>query len=218
MIPSDDSVHWSPRTILRRAASVARDEGVAALYFGILGRTIYRRTIVIERWLDEPIHDIAARVSVVLGLLNDAQVEDYVRLRPEADPREILRRLRDGQLCHTARCEGRLVYVSWSTTRRAWIEYLGREIELAPREVYSFEAFAAPEYRGTNIVAAMGTFRLRYFRDRGYRRIIAVVVPENKRALCSFAKLGYRSCGTMGYVKIGPWRREFFRISTRHEK
>ena len=216
MMPTKGSKHWSARMVLRRAIEVVRNEGIAALWFKVLGETVYRRAIVIERRLEEPIDDVAARVPVVLGLLDEKQIEEYVRLRPEADPREVLRRLREGQLCHTASHDGRLVYVSWASMRRAWIEYLEREIELAPEEVYSYEVFAAPEFRGTGIMAATGVFRLRYFRDRGYRRIIAVVMPENKRAFRAFVKLGYRSCGTMGYVRIGPWRREFSRTHTRH--
>jgi hypothetical protein len=44
-----------------------------------------------------------------MSFLNDTQIEEYVRLRPENDPGEILLRLREGQRCRTARHDGRLV-------------------------------------------------------------------------------------------------------------
>ena len=206
------SSRWSFRSILQRAREVIREEGVAALFFRILGETIYRRAIVIEHRLDGPIPEFAPRVPVEIGVLDETQIEEYVSFRPEADRPELLRRLEKGDVCHTARHDGRLVYVSWSATRRAYIEYLDREIDLAPGDVYSYAAYAAPEFRGANIVAVVGAFRMHYFAGLGYRRIVAVVVPENTRALRSFAKLGYRPCGTMGCIRLGPWRYDYSRV------
>lgn len=203
---------WTPLTISRRAIAVIREDGIAALWFKILGETIYRRVFIIERFSDEPLEQVAARVPLEFGFLDETQIDDYVCLRPDANRAEILRRLREGQWCITARSNGQLVYAGWSTAGRARIDYLGREIQLAPDEIYIFEAFTAPEFRGVNIPSAVSQFRLRYFGNLGYRRFVAVVVPENWRALRSFRKAGYRVCGTMGFVRIGAWRWDFTRL------
>jgi RimJ/RimL family protein N-acetyltransferase len=203
---------WTPRTIFRRAVQVIQEDGFATLWFKILGETIYRRVFVIERFVDEPIEQVAARVPLTFGWLDTTQIDDYLRLRPEANRDEILRRLRDGQWCLTARSDGQLVYAGWSAAGRARIDYLDREIQLAPDEIYAYEIFTAPDFRGANIPPVAIHFRLRYFGNLGYRRFVAVVVPENWRALRSFRKAGYRVCGTMGYVRIGAWRWDFTRL------
>lgn len=206
--------HWTPLAILRRAIAVIREDGIAVLWFKILGETFYRRAILIERFSDEPLEQVAARVPLVFGFLDETQIDDYLRLRPDAKRDEILRRLREGQWCLTARSGGQLVYAGWSAVGRARIDYLDREIQLAPDEMYVFEAFTAPDFRGANIPPAASAFRLRYFGNLGYRRFIAIVVPENWRALRSFRKAGYRVGGTMGFVRIGAWRRDFSRLNS----
>lgn len=203
---------WTPRAILRRAVAVIREDGVAALWFKILGETIYRRVFIIERFSDEPMEQVTARVPLTFGWLDESQIDEYLRLRPDANCAEILRRLREGQRCVTARSDGQLVYAGWSAAGRARIDYLDREIQLAPDEIYIYEAFTAPDFRGANIPPVASQFRLRYLSNLGYRRFVAVVVPENWRALRSFRKAGYRVCGTMGCVRIGSWRWDFTRL------
>jgi len=49
----------------------------------------------------------------------------------------------------------------------------------------------------------------RELRNGGYRRLVAVVVPENRAAFRPLEKIGYHPTGMMGYVQFGPWRLEF---------
>jgi L-amino acid N-acyltransferase YncA len=95
------------------------------------------------------------------------------------------------------------------------VDYLRREIQLAPDEVYSYETFTTPPFRGMHIASMALAFKMRYFRALGYCRLIGVVVTPNRRALEIFQKIGYRSCGTMGYVRLGPWRRDFAHFAAR---
>jgi SAM-dependent methyltransferase/ribosomal protein S18 acetylase RimI-like enzyme len=202
---------WTPRTILHRAIQVTQDDGLVTLWFKILGEWIYRRVVVIERFINEEISEVSARVPLVFGWLDGKQIDEYLRLRPDATRTEIVRRLSLGQACLIARCNGQIVHAGWSTAGRARIDYLERDIQLAPDEMYIFEAFTAPDYRGANIPPAVSAYRCRYFGNLGYRRFVAVVVPENQRALRSFQKAGYRICGTMGSVGLGTWRWNFSR-------
>jgi GNAT superfamily N-acetyltransferase len=191
MTSSTGSQHWTPRAVLQRAIQVFLEEAVAALWFKVLGETVYRRVIVVERSLDEPIPDVRASVPVVIGWLDETQVEDLAALRPTIDPRVIRRRLAEGQACVVARRAGRLVFAAWSTTGRAWTNYLQCEIPLATGEVYVYAVFTSPESRGMNIASMALAFTLRHFQAAGYRRHAAVVMPENRRALFWFRKLGY---------------------------
>jgi len=198
---------------MQRAIEVLQDEGVRSLWFRILGETVYCRVVLMERLLDEPIAEMTACLPVVIDLLKDTEADEYASFRPGADPSEIRRRLAAGQWAFVARHEGCIVHAGWAVAERTWIDYLACEIGLASDEVYQYESYTAPDFRGKNCAAVRVTAMMRYFRDAGYRRMVAVVVPENAPAFRIMDKTGYRPFGVMGYVKIGRWRQDFCRVS-----
>lgn len=205
---------WTWQKIRHRATAVLREQGVKSLWFKILGETIYRRAVLMERLLEEPIMAMPSRVPVVIAPLKETEVQDYLGLRPEADPADIRQRLKSGQFCFVARYEGRIVHACWATPKRAWIDYLDCALVLAPDAYYGYEGFTAPDFRGHNIALALYSQMIRYFRDAGYRRSLAVLMPENPLAFRPLEKIGYRTIGTLGYVKLGPWRRDFCRLKS----
>jgi L-amino acid N-acyltransferase YncA len=198
---------------MQRAIEVLRDEGVKSLWFRILGETVYRRVVLMERLLHEPIAEMTARLPVVIDLLKDTEADEYAGFRPGVDPSEIRRRLAAGQWAFVARHEGYIVHAGWAVAEQAWIDYLACQIGLAADEVYQYESFTAPDFRGKNCAAVRVAEMMRYFRDAGYWRMVAVVMPENTPAFRPMEKMGYRPFGVMGYVKIGRWRRNFCRVS-----
>jgi GNAT superfamily N-acetyltransferase len=191
---------------------VLRDEGVKSLWFKILGETVYRRVILMERLLDWPIAEVTSHLPVVIDPLKATEIDEYVMFRLGANPLEVRHRLAAGQLGFVARHEGCIVHAGWTTTRRAWIDFLAHEIALAPDEVYQYESFTTPSFRGQNLATVRIIEMMHYFRKAGYRRMIAVVVPENTPAFRPLEKAGYRPFGLMGYVQIGQWRRNFCRV------
>lgn len=202
----------SPTSWFRRAVDIWRREGLKSLWFKGLAETVYRRAILVERPLDGSLASITADVAASIGLLSEGEVDDYLSLRPETSPAEVRRRLERKHVCFAARHEGRIVSAAWLVTGRAWIDYLACEMQLAPDEAYLYESFTAPPFRGRNIPAMRGTYEARYFRDAGYRRLVAVIMPENKPALRHAEKAGWHVFGMMGYVALGPWRRDFLRV------
>jgi SAM-dependent methyltransferase/ribosomal protein S18 acetylase RimI-like enzyme len=182
-----------------------------SFWFAALGHTVYRRLVVMECRLDEPIVEATARAEVVVALLTPADIDTYATFRPDTRPAEIHRRLLAGHQCFVVRHQGQIVHAGWAATRNAWIEYLGRECPLEPGDVYQFDSYTTPAFRGLDLAAARVTWMARYFRDAGYRRLRAVVWPENARAFRPLEKAGYRSAGAMGYVGLARWRHHFHR-------
>jgi ribosomal protein S18 acetylase RimI-like enzyme len=166
-----------------------------------------------EHLLDEPIAEVTGRLPVVVDPLKATEIDEYVSFRLGADPLEVRHRLAVGQRAFVARHEGRIVHAGWTTTKRARIDFLACEIALAPDEVYQYESFTAPGFRGQNLAAVRITEMMHYFRKAGYRRMVAVVVPENTPAFRPLEKAGYRPFGLVGYVQIGRWRRNFCRVN-----
>jgi len=203
---------WPWRRMVQRAVGVLQTEGLRSLWFKALGETVYRRAVVLERSLDEATPQVAARLPVAFGRLQETEVDEYAAFRPETDPAEVRRRLQAGQMCFVARHEGKIIHACWVATGRARIDYLAREIALAPDEVYPYESFTAPAYRGQNVAAARSAYMQPVLRQAGYHRAVAVVVPENQVAFRPIEKAGYRRVGVLRTVWLGPWRRDFGRL------
>ena len=203
------------RPALVRALEVLRVEGVRSFWFKALGEAVYRRVVVMECPLDEAIVSVTTRTAVIVGLLETAEVDEYVRFRPETDPAEIRGRLLASHRCFVARHEGQIVHACWAATGRAWVDYLKRELVLPADTVYHYDAFTMPAFRGRNISAFRVTEAARQFRASGYGYLMALVVPENRAAFRPPEKGGYRAVGTMGYIGLGPWRYHFCRTKRR---
>jgi len=207
---------WTFGRVFSRASEVMREEGPVSLFYKVFGETVYRRAFLYERLLTEPIRDAAAGLPVDFDRLGEEDLEDYLAFRPEADPREIKDRFMGGQSCFAGRHRGRIVYVFWAVGGRAWIDYLSTEMDLSDDEIFLYESYARPEYRGMNVSVAMVTEALKIFRRDGYRRALIVLMPENKQAFKPLEKLGFRFLGVKGYYRVGPRRRDFCRGAVQH--
>jgi len=203
---------YHSKMLFGRAAEVLRNEGLRSLWFRILGETVYRRAILIERLLQEPIVEQQPGVDVEVNLLTASDLDEYLAHRPGSNAADICERFRQGQKCFVARHQGITASTCWAATGAARIDYLSCEIRLAEDEVYTYGSYTAPRFRTLNIAAVRGNEMVRYFRERGYRRFVAILMPENKAAFRPIEKIGYRRIGIIGYVKFGPWRRFFGRV------
>jgi L-amino acid N-acyltransferase YncA len=200
------------RLMLARANEVLRQEGVRSLWFKLLGDIVYRRLLLLERPLHEPISPVTARIPVEISLLQETQVAEYMAFRPEARESEVRSQLEAGDWCFVVHHQGQMICARWATVQRVWSDYLACELHLAEGEVYSYDLFTRPEFRGHAVSPVASVEMLRYFRAAGYRRMVAAISPENHPSLRSVTKTGYRPYGVIGYVKIGPWKWRFQRV------
>ncbi len=196
---------------VRRAIVVLRSEGFKSFWFKLLGELGYRRLLLLERTLAQPISDFTPALPLRIDTLKEKEVEDYLAFRPETGRGRVVEALRSGQMCFVARHKSRIVSAGWIASRRAWIGYLGCELELAAGDAYLSDAFTLEAYRGQGIAPALCLQQLRYLRQAGYGRAIRGTVPENKSAMHAHAKSGFRPVAVLGTLRIGPWRRCFRR-------
>lgn len=194
-----------------RAWEVLRREGIRSLWFHVLGETVYRRMVLLERPLSDPIPEAASGVAVEISLLKAGEVEEYVAFHRGLSAAEVRGRLERGGKCFVSRHQGSIVNACWTAGGSVWIDYLGRSMQFASDEIYVYNNYTDPRFRGLNVSMVRAAVMLRHFRELGYRRLVAVVVPENKAAFRSPDKAGYRRIGVVGYIRIGRWRRELTR-------
>lgn len=201
----------STNNVVERAIRVFREEGIKSFWFKLLGEIGYRRYLLLERSLEEPIPHIEAHLPVTIELLKKTEADEYSMFRVKLRPSEIIDRLNAGQWCYVARHEGILISGSWADVHSARSYYLNREIRLGQDEVYVYGSFTKPDFRGLSVSPAIKVAMMRYFRDTGYQRMICWVSPENGPSLKALHKVGFRSLGVMGYIKIGAWRQDFYK-------
>jgi GNAT superfamily N-acetyltransferase len=201
-------------TTFQELSRIFRAEGWRGIWFRAMSRTIYRRLVLVERMLDEPLPPLEADVSLTFCLLSPDQAEEYCLLR-EASPEAVRERLDSGHQCFAAYSDGRMVAVCWAAVDSARIDYLETELPLAGGEAYLYDSFTLPELRGRNVAGARGMHMIRHFREAGYRRLLAAYLPENKAAIQPILKLGYRPYAVAVRWKIGPWRGTSLRPTAR---
>lgn len=191
---------------IRRAFAVLREEGLTSFWFKLASTVGYRRLLLLERPLAETLPQVEPGQRLEFGTLAVSEVDDHFAFRPGLPRAVVLKRLRLAQTCFCARHEGRIVSACWATQEPAWIEFLSREFALAPGEVYVFDAYTLPVYRGQGVAPALCVHQLSCFRAQGLRRAIRATLPENIPALRAHAKSGFRGYALLRSLKIGPWQ------------
>lgn len=196
--------------MIGRLAAVFREQGVRGTWFGALAwARVYRRLELVEL----PLHRLPplapAAATLRFGFLTPAELDALGALDAGPVTAEAGRRLERGDRCFVARDGLEIVSSRWVASGRAHIVYLDRSLDLAAGDAYVYETHTRPERRGEGVSAAAGTRLAHAMADEGYRRLVAAVLRENHRGTRAYQKAGYRRIGRIGYVRLGPWRRDF---------
>jgi len=189
-----------------RAFEVLREEGLASFWFKLASALGYRRLILLERSLMQDIPRSEVGLPLQIAMLEPSEVNDYAAFRPGRSREHVLERLRLSQGCFVARYEGRIISACWTATRPTHIAFLNVDFAVATGEVYMFDAFTAPAYRGRGVAVALCLHQLSHFRRAGRHRAMRAVLPENASALRAHMKSGFRPYGLIRTLRLGPWQ------------
>jgi GNAT superfamily N-acetyltransferase len=198
--------------LFRRGLRVLRQEGLRAFVLRFLDWAgIYRRLELVAHPLDV-IRDIQSAVLVTTGQLEPQALSEYLAFRPDQDAKEIKNRFDRGDLCFAARHEGRIVSACWLMPNRAYAAYLDREFDVGMGLVFPHDGFTLPEYRRQKVIHRLGEHIARYLKENGYAGVVMAIHPSNVAALDGAAAGRFKIVGSVGFVRIGPWRRDFVRL------
>lgn len=203
----------SVSTLFHRIVAALRHDPPRTLFFKALDVLGYRRLLLCRRSLEEPWPDAPASAGLTVEILPASACAEYVAYRPHTRASRIGERWARGHLCFAARHDGRLVATCWAATGGATIEFLACAIPLAEGEVYLFDAYTTPAFRGRGVAVVICRAQLEHFRAAGYRRAIRATVPENTPALRAHGKSGFVPFGLIRRIKVGPWQHVFTRTS-----
>jgi GNAT superfamily N-acetyltransferase len=209
--PSADG-YWTPAAAARRAREVAAQQGPKALWFKVLGETVYRRLTLYEFRLDWALPSPPPGSAFDLDLLRPEELDDYLELLPATAPEDVRARLRQGHRCLVARAGGRIAHVRWSSTDSVRVDVLGCVFRLAPGNELGYGTFTHPDFRRHGLGRAVRVEMLRRLREEGVTRSLAIVEPENIPAVTFNDRFGSRRIGVIGRLGAGSVRRCFCRM------
>lgn len=213
-------------TIIRRALDTFRAEGLRGvwrktqsrfswLYKRLSMKPVYRRALVMWLPLTDDLPIIEPKIPVTFEELTESAFDELISVRPYLTKERILLRLEAGHRCYVARFNGRIVHSRFVAVEKAYAIYLRTAIPLSPHEVYFYDAYTVPEYRGNGICPAVARFVGGEMRQLGYRQAVAFILPDNHPSLRVWFKLGGQKKGYIGFVELFGARRYFYRVKDR---
>lgn len=167
----------------------------------------YRRLLVRELSLRGDPVSIDPRVPVVIRWLGPEEWKDVIALRPFLTEEVIRLRVENGHRFCGVEVDGRIVHVRVVAVGKAFNGFLDIVFPLSPREVYFYEAYTLPEYRGKRISPAAALWTAAEMRKDGYERVLALLYPHNEPAIRANSREGFRQVGHFGYVEALGVRR-----------
>ena len=210
------------RFLARRAWRVLRSQGLRGGWIKLLDITLHRRLLVLECPIDEARAFQPARVDgpVTHGVLTRDGIDDYLAFRmseeddlnpaeapfSKAHCKRIERRLDAGCVCLMASKQGGMVAGVWAAVGGGDVEYLRCVVRLDPQAVYLHDLYTRPAQRGLGLAPGLIHGMAEHVQGGGYRRLVALVLPENEASLRSLARVGFRCVGRAGYWGFGRLR------------
>ncbi len=155
-----------------------------------------RLIFIYRRDLQKPFVPQQARVPVTVSRAVEADVEEMAALEDEdADRVEIYRnRLRRGDQCFVGRIDGRIVATDWMRFGTAWS---WADIRVEDGDIYMTDAYAAPEWRGNRIAAAIHSKMLAYAQSRGFRHSYSILDANNANSWAMLPRMGWELTGVL---------------------
>jgi ribosomal protein S18 acetylase RimI-like enzyme len=193
--------------LIQRSSLVLRQGVIRLLVMKIL-TTFYRRMFLMVRPLNTTIPYMHPRLPVTIQRLTEKDLSAYSRFRPDQCMNVIRARLTRGDQFFAAWNEGHIVHAVWVSIERVYVPYLRRDLILQPGDVYLYDSFTSPAYRGYDLAAARSVHMMHHYQQEGYRRMVCLIAVENESGLRAVQKLGYQSVGLCSCLCCGPWQHD----------
>jgi ribosomal protein S18 acetylase RimI-like enzyme len=120
-----------------------------------------------------------------------------------------------GEECFVAYASDMVVAYGWTSYREVEIGEINKLMHVKPDEVYLYDFYTRPEYRGNNLYPAVLSHILRFLAEGGFRLALIFVLIENLTSRRGVTKAGFRqfqivSCITLFGCRFYIDRARFF--------
>jgi hypothetical protein len=197
------------RTLASRVAEVRRATGLPRLPATLARGLVVREYLVTERRLiASPVPRLPDGIRI--GPVTEADLPAALAAHPALSLDEIGRRWREGQAWTGCWVDGTLAHWRWEAVGLAYLPYLRRRVRPLPGDLWVVEVFTRLGYRNRGLHSLSTAYAFATAAESGHGRVIGLVSPWNRPGIHVMVDKWRRTpVGRVGYVGIGPWRRDF---------
>ena len=117
---------------------------------------------------------------------------------------ETEQRLRDGQTCVVG-CHGNeVVAYCWLAASPVWVGEIARMVVPGPEDVYLYDAFTVPAWRGRGLFSALLDQSMVCAAALGRRRVLVLALARNRASRQAIARAGFERVATVS--RLALWR------------
>jgi len=142
-----------------------------------------------------------AAIDVTFGMLQPNDIDAYLRFRRNTQRSTVEQRMLHGDRCYVTWYQKEIVDACWTATGMIYVPYIKRYLRIPPGDVYSFDSYTAPEFRGRGIYMARNSYTARLHQSQGLSRSIALVAFENYSAWLILTRSGLETLGAYHYLR-----------------
>jgi len=201
---------------LNRIRNVLDHEGVKGFILRAAAFIGYKCGIWLVGWYVKPIAGYVKSMDTQLPIevieLTLSDVGDYIKSNRIVTAEVFKQRITAGNRCYAIRCDNQIASTSWVAIDRAWVEFISRDLVLSKGEIYIFDSYTHPLYRGKRLQGAISAEILNCHQAAGYEYACAMIAPENRSNIRARKRLGFRRTAWIVALKIGRLQWDSFKI------
>lgn len=138
--------------------------------------------------MSNPIPHIAIKEDIVLHFLKKRSPELSLVVSNVVSDQRFSR----GSVCSCLFHQNKIVSYCWLSFQEEWIGEIETTISLKMDEVYLFDAFTLPEYRGKNLFPFLLTNTITYLKTQGYCYALIFALSTNRVSIKAIQKAGFK--------------------------
>ncbi len=155
--------------------------------------------------------DCEARLEVTYHVLDAEAWDAQPNTGHITDRRLFQARLARGEQFWTAQCDDKIIAYCWATDEPVEIGEVRRVISPRSSEIYLYDAFTFPEYRGQNLYPALLHHILVHSRQQGLPRALIFVLDDNVASIRGVQKAGFCEFQRVTYYNLLGFSRYVYR-------
>lgn len=182
-------------------------EGISGLLIRSVAFLGYKTGIWFVGWYVKPIventESTVHEPAIDIVELTANNFDNCISCKPGVTAEIYSKRMKAGSRCYGVRMNNQIVTMSWVATDHVWIDFIRREMILNKAEIYIYDSYTQPEYRGRHLQGIMLKQVLAQYRKAGYRQIGVIIAPENRSNIKSRTRSGFKRKHWIFAIKIG---------------
>ena len=160
--------------------------------------------------------DCVARLEVDYHVLDNGAWQAQRNIEHITDRRLFQSRLARGEQFWTAQLDDKIISYCWATGEPVEIGEMHRVISPRDGEIYLYDAFTFPEYRGQNLYPAILNRILTHNRQQDLQRALIFVLDDNVASIRGVQKAGFCEFQRVTYCNLLGFSRYIYRPRLRH--